>query len=56
MINEAIDLADPQYTLQSLLSPKAKLDNVSDANALIYQMVLSRAKLDKTKVNTRMSP
>ncbi|XP_029431113.1 ras GTPase-activating-like protein IQGAP2 isoform X2 [Rhinatrema bivittatum] len=51
LINEAIDQGDPGNTLNALLSPTAKLQEVNPANAWHYQDVLHHAKAHKCKVS-----
>ncbi|XP_039219978.1 ras GTPase-activating-like protein IQGAP2 isoform X2 [Crotalus tigris] len=46
-INEAIDRGNPIRTLETLLFPTAKLQNVKEANAWHYQAVLNNAKTRK---------
>ncbi|XP_060091819.1 ras GTPase-activating-like protein IQGAP2 isoform X1 [Heteronotia binoei] len=47
LINEAIDHGDPTKTLEALLLPIVKLQNVRAANAWHYQDVLRNAKILK---------
>ncbi|XP_032070317.1 ras GTPase-activating-like protein IQGAP2 isoform X1 [Thamnophis elegans] len=46
-INEAIDRGDPIRTIETLLLPTAKLQNIKEANACHYQAVLNDAKTRK---------
>ncbi|XP_026573639.1 ras GTPase-activating-like protein IQGAP2 isoform X3 [Pseudonaja textilis] len=46
-INEAIDGGDPIRTIETLLFPTAKLQNIKEANAWHYQAVLNDAKTCK---------
>ncbi|NXA32033.1 IQGA2 protein, partial [Eudromia elegans] len=46
-INEAIDQGDPERTLETLLLPTAKLQDVKPVNARHYQDVLHQAKAQK---------
>ncbi|XP_040397702.1 ras GTPase-activating-like protein IQGAP2 isoform X6 [Cygnus olor] len=48
-INEAIDQGNPENTLQTLLLPTAKLQDVRTENARHYQDVLYHAKAQKCK-------
>ncbi|NWQ76265.1 IQGA2 protein, partial [Columbina picui] len=48
-INEAIDQGNPEKTLETLLLPTAKLQDVRPANARHYQDVLYHAKVQKCK-------
>ncbi|XP_041567036.1 ras GTPase-activating-like protein IQGAP2 isoform X10 [Taeniopygia guttata] len=48
-INEAVDQGDPEKTLEALLLPTAKLQDVRPANARHYQDVLHHAKAQKCK-------
>ncbi|XP_065716420.1 ras GTPase-activating-like protein IQGAP2 isoform X5 [Patagioenas fasciata] len=48
-INEAIDQGNPEKTLETLLLPTAKLQDVRPANARHYQDVLDQAKVQKCK-------
>ncbi|KFW91556.1 Ras GTPase-activating-like IQGAP2, partial [Phalacrocorax carbo] len=48
-INEAIDQGNPDRTLETLLLPTAKLQDVSPVNARHYQDVLHHAKAQKCK-------
>ncbi|XP_032061287.1 ras GTPase-activating-like protein IQGAP2 isoform X4 [Aythya fuligula] len=48
-INEAIDQGDPEKTLETLLMPTAKLQDVRPENAKHYQDVLYHAKAQKCK-------
>ncbi|NWQ98179.1 IQGA2 protein, partial [Burhinus bistriatus] len=48
-INEAIDQGNPEKTLESLLLPTAKLQDVRPVNARHYQDVLHHAKAQKCK-------
>ncbi|XP_054254116.1 ras GTPase-activating-like protein IQGAP2 [Indicator indicator] len=48
-INEAIDQGNPKKTLETLLLPTAKLQNVRPVNARHYQDVLHHAKAQKCK-------
>ncbi|NXI91890.1 IQGA2 protein, partial [Psophia crepitans] len=48
-INEAIDQGNPEKTLETLLLPTAKLQDVRPANARHYQDVLHHAKAQKCK-------
>ncbi|NWX14098.1 IQGA2 protein, partial [Aegotheles bennettii] len=48
-INEAIDQGDPEKTLETLLSPTAKLQEVRPENARHYHDVLHHAKAQKCK-------
>ncbi|MEE6509607.1 hypothetical protein FKM82_027014 [Ascaphus truei] len=56
IINEAIEQGVPQKTLETLLSPSAKLQEVCPENAYHYQQVLQQAKAQKCKVHTLLSP
>ncbi|KAM4708795.1 ras GTPase-activating-like protein IQGAP2 isoform 2-T2 [Discoglossus pictus] len=49
VINEAIEQGDPQKTLEALLSPSAKLQEVRPENSWHYQDVLQQAKAQKCK-------
>ncbi|RMC16443.1 hypothetical protein DUI87_06773 [Hirundo rustica rustica] len=49
-INEAVDQGNPEKTLEALLLPTAKLQDVRPANARHYQDVLHHAKAQKCKV------
>uniref|UniRef100_A0A8C8EFG1 IQ motif containing GTPase activating protein 2 n=1 Tax=Otus sunia TaxID=257818 RepID=A0A8C8EFG1_9STRI len=49
-INEAIDQGNPEKTLETLLLPSAKLQDVRPVNARHYQDVLHDAKAQKCKV------
>uniref|UniRef100_A0A663N2V4 IQ motif containing GTPase activating protein 2 n=1 Tax=Athene cunicularia TaxID=194338 RepID=A0A663N2V4_ATHCN len=49
-INEAIDQGNPEKTLETLLLPTAKLQDVKPVNARHYQDVLQHAKAQKCKV------
>uniref|UniRef100_A0A8B9GG41 IQ motif containing GTPase activating protein 2 n=1 Tax=Amazona collaria TaxID=241587 RepID=A0A8B9GG41_9PSIT len=49
-INEAIDQGNPEKTLETLLLPTAKLQDVKPVNARHYQDVLYHAKAQKCKV------
>uniref|UniRef100_A0A8B9I804 IQ motif containing GTPase activating protein 2 n=1 Tax=Anser brachyrhynchus TaxID=132585 RepID=A0A8B9I804_9AVES len=49
-INEAIDQGNPEKTLETLLLPTAKLQDVRTENARHYQDVLYHAKAQKCKV------
>uniref|UniRef100_UPI00358E305C ras GTPase-activating-like protein IQGAP1 n=1 Tax=Myxine glutinosa TaxID=7769 RepID=UPI00358E305C len=49
MINEALDQGDPQKTIQALLMPTAKLEDVDPSLAKHYQDLLLEAKLQKVK-------
>uniref|UniRef100_A0A8C5U9W6 IQ motif containing GTPase activating protein 2 n=1 Tax=Malurus cyaneus samueli TaxID=2593467 RepID=A0A8C5U9W6_9PASS len=49
-INEAVDRGNPEKTLEALLLPTAKLQDVRPANARHYQDVLHHAKAQKCKV------
>uniref|UniRef100_A0A8C0G3F7 IQ motif containing GTPase activating protein 2 n=1 Tax=Bubo bubo TaxID=30461 RepID=A0A8C0G3F7_BUBBB len=49
-INEAIDQGNPEKTLETLLLPSAKLQDVRPVNARHYQDVLHHAKAQKSKV------
>uniref|UniRef100_A0A8D0FQ07 IQ motif containing GTPase activating protein 2 n=1 Tax=Strix occidentalis caurina TaxID=311401 RepID=A0A8D0FQ07_STROC len=49
-INEAIDQGNPEKTLETLLLPSAKLQDVRPVNARHYQDVLHHAKAQKCKV------
>ncbi|XP_030049120.1 ras GTPase-activating-like protein IQGAP2 isoform X3 [Microcaecilia unicolor] len=51
LINEAIDQGDPGNTLNALLSPMAKLQDVTPAHAWHYQDVLHHCKAHKCKVS-----
>nr|XP_033785202.1 ras GTPase-activating-like protein IQGAP2 isoform X2 [Geotrypetes seraphini] len=51
LINEAIDQGDPENTLNALLSPMAKLQDVTSGNAWHYQDVLYHCKAHKCKVS-----
>ncbi|XP_035748697.1 ras GTPase-activating-like protein IQGAP2 isoform X2 [Egretta garzetta] len=48
-INEAIDRGNPERTLETLLLPTAKLQDVTPVNARHYQDVLHHAKAQKCK-------
>ncbi|XP_053787376.1 ras GTPase-activating-like protein IQGAP2 isoform X2 [Vidua chalybeata] len=48
-INEAVDQGNPKKTLEALLLPTAKLQDVRPANARHYQDVLHYAKAQKCK-------
>ncbi|XP_068782272.1 ras GTPase-activating-like protein IQGAP2 isoform X15 [Struthio camelus] len=48
-INEAIDQGNPEKTLEALLLPTAKLQDVTPVNARHYQDVLHYAKAQKCK-------
>ncbi|KAM8984686.1 ras GTPase-activating-like protein IQGAP2 isoform 6-T6 [Ara ararauna] len=48
-INEAIDQGNPEKTLETLLLPTAKLQDVKPVNARHYQDVLYHAKAQKRK-------
>ncbi|XP_064356632.1 ras GTPase-activating-like protein IQGAP2 isoform X1 [Dromaius novaehollandiae] len=48
-INEAIDQGNPEKTLETLLLPTAKLQDVKPVNARHYQDVLHHAKAQKCK-------
>ncbi|XP_074022964.1 ras GTPase-activating-like protein IQGAP2 isoform X2 [Numenius arquata] len=48
-INEAIDQGNPEKTLETLLLPTAKLQDVRPVNARHYQDVLHHAKAQKRK-------
>ncbi|KAM6036910.1 ras GTPase-activating-like protein IQGAP2 isoform 5-T5 [Theristicus caerulescens] len=48
-INEAIDQGNPERTLETLLLPTAKLQDVTPVNARHYQDVLHHAKAQKCK-------
>ncbi|NXK27301.1 IQGA2 protein, partial [Arenaria interpres] len=48
-INEAIDQGNPEKTLEALLLPTAKLQDVRPVNARHYQDVLHHAKTQKCK-------
>ncbi|XP_039945590.1 ras GTPase-activating-like protein IQGAP2 isoform X6 [Hirundo rustica] len=48
-INEAVDQGNPEKTLEALLLPTAKLQDVRPANARHYQDVLHHAKAQKCK-------
>ncbi|XP_009706752.1 PREDICTED: ras GTPase-activating-like protein IQGAP2 isoform X2 [Cariama cristata] len=48
-INEAIDQGNPEKTLETLLLPTAKLQDVRPVNARHYQDVLHHAKAQKCK-------
>ncbi|XP_053858985.1 ras GTPase-activating-like protein IQGAP2 isoform X2 [Vidua macroura] len=48
-INEAVDQGNPEKTLEALLLPTAKLQDVRPANARHYQDVLHYAKAQKCK-------
>ncbi|XP_068032500.1 ras GTPase-activating-like protein IQGAP2 isoform X4 [Anomalospiza imberbis] len=48
-INEAVDQENPEKTLEALLLPTAKLQDVRPANARHYQDVLHHAKAQKCK-------
>ncbi|XP_019387765.1 PREDICTED: ras GTPase-activating-like protein IQGAP2 isoform X3 [Crocodylus porosus] len=48
-INEAIDQGDPEKTVETLLLPTAKLQDVKPPNARHYQDVLYHAKAQKCK-------
>ncbi|XP_030368330.1 ras GTPase-activating-like protein IQGAP2 isoform X3 [Strigops habroptila] len=48
-INEAIDEGNPEKTLETLLLPTAKLQDVRSVNARHYQDVLHHAKAQKCK-------
>ncbi|XP_026721188.1 ras GTPase-activating-like protein IQGAP2 isoform X5 [Athene cunicularia] len=48
-INEAIDQGNPEKTLETLLLPTAKLQDVKPVNARHYQDVLQHAKAQKCK-------
>ncbi|NWH51117.1 IQGA2 protein, partial [Fregata magnificens] len=48
-INEAIDQGNPERTLETLLLPTAKLQDVTPVNARHYQDVLHHAKAQKSK-------
>ncbi|KAM7024165.1 ras GTPase-activating-like protein IQGAP2 isoform 3-T3 [Acridotheres tristis] len=48
-INEAVDQGNPQKTLEALLLPTAKLQDVRPVNARHYQDVLHHAKTQKCK-------
>ncbi|NXR45280.1 IQGA2 protein, partial [Hippolais icterina] len=48
-INEAVDQGDPEKTLEALLLPTAKLQDVRPVNARHYQDVLHHAKAQKCK-------
>ncbi|KFV62186.1 Ras GTPase-activating-like IQGAP2, partial [Dryobates pubescens] len=48
-INEAIDQGNPKKTLETLLLPTAKLQDVRPVNARHYQDVLHQAKAQKCK-------
>lgn len=50
LINEAIDQGNPAKTLEALLLPTVKLQNVRAANAWHYQDVLKNAKTLKCQV------
>uniref|UniRef100_A0ACB8EPY6 Ras GTPase-activating-like protein iqgap2 n=1 Tax=Sphaerodactylus townsendi TaxID=933632 RepID=A0ACB8EPY6_9SAUR len=50
LINEAIDHGDPTKTLEALLLPAVKLQNVRTANAWHYQDVLKNAKTLKCQL------
>uniref|UniRef100_A0A8B9C9U7 IQ motif containing GTPase activating protein 2 n=1 Tax=Anser brachyrhynchus TaxID=132585 RepID=A0A8B9C9U7_9AVES len=51
-INEAIDQGNPEKTLETLLLPTAKLQDVRTENARHYQDVLYHAKAQKCKVRS----
>uniref|UniRef100_A0A8C0U122 Uncharacterized protein n=1 Tax=Cyanistes caeruleus TaxID=156563 RepID=A0A8C0U122_CYACU len=46
-INEAVDQGNPEKTLEALLLPTAKLQDVRPVNARHYQDVLHHAKAQK---------
>ncbi|NXC15715.1 IQGA2 protein, partial [Corythaeola cristata] len=48
-INEAIDKGNPEKTLETLLLPTAKMQDVRPGNARHYQDVLHHAKVQKCK-------
>ncbi|XP_037981647.1 ras GTPase-activating-like protein IQGAP2 isoform X8 [Motacilla alba alba] len=48
-INEAVDQGNPEKTLETLLLPTAKLQDVRPVNARHYQEVLHHAKAQKCK-------
>ncbi|XP_005060807.1 PREDICTED: ras GTPase-activating-like protein IQGAP2 isoform X3 [Ficedula albicollis] len=48
-INEAVDQGNPEKTLEALLLPTAKLQDVRPVNARHYQDVLHHAKAQKSK-------
>lgn len=48
-INEAVDKESPQETLQSLQMPQAKLRDVEEENAVLYQLALKAAKTSKAE-------
>ncbi|NXS80760.1 IQGA2 protein, partial [Erpornis zantholeuca] len=48
-INEAVDQGDPEKTLEALLLPTARLQDVRPVNARHYQDVLHHAKAQKCK-------
>ncbi|NXM08507.1 IQGA2 protein, partial [Tyrannus savana] len=48
-INEAVDQGNPEKTLEALLLPTAKLQDVRSANARHYQDILHHAKAQKCK-------
>ncbi|XP_051644097.1 ras GTPase-activating-like protein IQGAP2 isoform X8 [Manacus candei] len=48
-INEAVDQGNPKKTLEALLLPTAKLQDVRPANARHYQDILHHAKAQKCK-------
>ncbi|XP_027527215.1 ras GTPase-activating-like protein IQGAP2 isoform X7 [Neopelma chrysocephalum] len=48
-INEAVDQGNPEKTLEALLLPTAKLQDVRPANARHYQDILHHAKAQKCK-------
>ncbi|XP_027490400.1 ras GTPase-activating-like protein IQGAP2 isoform X9 [Corapipo altera] len=49
LINEAVDQGNPEKTLEALLLPTAKLQDVRPANARHYQDILHHAKAQKCK-------
>lgn len=49
-INEAVDKESAPETLQSLQMPQAKLRDVEEVNAALYQLALKAAKTSKAEV------
>uniref|UniRef100_A0A8C0H3U1 IQ motif containing GTPase activating protein 2 n=1 Tax=Chelonoidis abingdonii TaxID=106734 RepID=A0A8C0H3U1_CHEAB len=54
-INEAIDQGNPGKTLETLLLPTVKLQDVNPTNARHYQDVLHDAKVQKCKVEPQLN-
>ena len=51
VINEAIDRGEPSETLRALQVQAAKLSDVEENNAVLYQMVLAAEKANKAQVS-----